>query len=80
MKGGQNLAHLQQKKKEQAEEAWIHQPICCVCGKKCEGYYSRHGDTGTCSGDCMKKQDAKPKYPGFSEEEYLMRQSERLDH
>lgn len=47
-----------------------------VCDKSIEGFYSRHGDQGTCSKACMDVQDKKPKYPGHSEEEYLKRQGE----
>jgi DNA-directed RNA polymerase subunit RPC12/RpoP len=46
---------------------------CMVCSKPVEGFYSRHGDQGTCSGACMKVQDAKPRYPEHSEEEFLKR-------
>ena len=74
MKNSHNLRDLQQAKKTKDEERWIHQPKCMVCGKECEGYYARFGDTGTCSGDCMRVQDAKPRYPGFPEEEFLQRQ------
>jgi len=62
VKNGQNLRDLQQAKKD--AEGWVKQPVCMVCEKACEGYYGRHGDSGTCSGKCEKVQDAKPKYPG----------------
>lgn len=47
---------------------------CMVCDKSIEGFYARYGDSGVCSGKCMKVQDQKPRYPGFSEEEFLQRQ------
>ena len=73
MKGGQNLHDLQQKKKKAVEEMWIHQPICCICKRKCEGYHGRWGDTGTCDATCEAVQTAKPKYPGHSEEDFFNR-------
>jgi hypothetical protein len=73
MKGGQNLRELQQKQKEKEEEAWIHQPICCICNRKCEGYHGRWGDSGTCDSACEAVQAAKPKYPGHTEKDFLSR-------
>lgn len=70
MKGGQNLRDLQHKKKEEADKAWIHPCVCCVCGKSCEGYYGRYGDGGVCSSKCMREHVLKPKYPGHSAEDY----------
>lgn len=49
---------------------------CMVCSKAIEGYYARFGESGVCSGTCMKVQDQKPKYPGFSEEDFLKRNPE----
>jgi hypothetical protein len=63
MKGGQNLAYLQQKKKEQEINSWIHPCTCMVCGKSVEGYHARFGEEGVCNSDCMKVQDAKEKFP-----------------
>ncbi len=47
---------------------------CMVCQKAIEGFYARFGEEGTCSGECMRAQDLKPRYPGHSEEEFLKRQ------
>jgi len=74
VKNNQNLRDLQAKKNKADEERWIHQPICCVCGKECEGYHGRWGDSGTCDSACEKVQAAKPRWPGFSEAEYFQRQ------
>jgi hypothetical protein len=76
MKGGQNFREMQSKKKEKEDAQWIHQPICCVCGRKCEGYYGRWGDSGSCNSACEKVQLAKPRYPGHSESEFLNRLGE----
>lgn len=70
MKGSQNLHQLQQNKREKEEVDWIHQPICCVCNRKCEGYHGRWGNTGTCDSACEAKQVALPKYPGHSAEAF----------
>lgn len=64
MKGGQNLRDLQAHKAKQVEEMWVKQPTCMVCNKDCEGYYARYSDTGVCSGECMRVQEAQPRYPG----------------
>jgi len=73
MKGGQNLAVLQQRKKE--EEGWVVPRPCCICHKVIKGAYANHGDAGwTCSKACMQVQDQKPRYPGWSEEEFFSRQ------
>ena len=53
--------------------------VCMICNKKIQGFYSRHGDKGTCSKACMKMQDSKPKYPGFEESDYFRRQGETMD-
>ena len=76
MKGGQSLNHLQQKRKEKEEEQWVKPQPCLICGKTIEGAYAQHPDGWTCCNKCMKVQDAKPKYPGHSEEEFLNRQGE----
>ena len=76
MKGGQNFRDIQQKKKEQVLEDWIHQPICCICNRKCEGYHGRWGDSGSCDSACEKVQAAKEKYPGHTEDEYFNRLKE----
>ena len=70
MKGGQNFRELQDKKKAQVEDVYIHQPVCMVCNRKCEGFYARFGESGTCDSKCMKVQDTKPVYPGHSSEDY----------
>lgn len=44
MKGGQNLAVLQQRKKE--EEGWVKPQPCCICHKMIGGAYANHGDAG----------------------------------
>lgn len=49
---------------------------CMVCDKPIEGFYARFGDQGTCNRTCMKVQDAKPKYPGHTEEEFFQRQGD----
>lgn len=71
MKSGQNLRDIQDKKKAQVDEVWIHQPICCVCGRKCEGYHGRWGESGTCNSACEKVQAAKPRYGVHTEEAFL---------
>ncbi len=72
MKGGQNLAVLKQRKEE--EEGWVRPQPCCICGKMIGGAYANHGDAGwTCGIECMEAQDAKPRYPGHSEEEFFTR-------
>lgn len=73
MKNGQNLRDLQDKRKAQVEEAWIHQPVCMVCNKSVEGFYARFGTIGVCNRECMKVQDAKPKYEQHTEKEFLKR-------
>ena len=77
MKGGQNLRDLQSKKKALVEEDWIHQPICCVCKRKCEGYHGRWGESGTCNATCEKKQAAKEKHPGYTEQDFFNRMKEK---
>jgi len=68
MKGGQNLAHLQQKKKE--EEAWVKPQPCCICGKVIQGAYGFHEDGWTCSSFCEKEYDRRPIYPGHGYEAF----------
>lgn len=46
---------------------------CMVCDKSIEGFYARYGDSGVCSGKCMRVQDQKPRYPGHSHEEFCER-------
>lgn len=59
-------------KKVKVEELSVPLSPCCNCGKEIEkGYYSRHGNGGTCSRPCMIEQDKKPKYPGHTEEDYF---------
>lgn len=71
MKGGQNLAYLQQEKKEKDEKQWVPSQPCIICGKSMSGAYANHGDAGwTCSSVCMREQDAKPKYPGHTAEAF----------
>lgn len=68
-----NMRDVQEKYKESVVG------LCLVCGKPCFGWYARFGNEGVCSKKCMTVQDAKPKYPGFSEEEFLKRQGESFD-
>ncbi len=63
MKNSFKLHEVQQKKKDKELEQWIHQPICCVCKRECEGYYGRWGNSGTCDSACEKVQAAKPRFP-----------------
>ena len=70
MKGGQNLRELQDKKKAQVDDAWIHQPVCMVCNRKCEGYHGRWGTSGSCDSACEKVQVNKYPYPGHTAEDY----------
>ena len=71
MKGGQNLAILQQRKKE--EEGWVKPQPCCICGKVIGGSYGSHEDGWTCSGKCEKEYNLRPKYPGHTEQEFFER-------
>lgn len=68
-----NLAEAQQQKSKQVEEQWVHQPICCICNKKIQGYHGRWGLVGTCDKACEAIQLAKPRYPGHSEEDFFRR-------
>lgn len=61
--------------KRKDEEVWVKKAVCCVCNKQIDGFYSRHGVVGTCSRECMKTEDLKPKYPDHSEEDFLKRTS-----
>lgn len=70
MKGAVKLHELQSKRKEAEEAQWINQPICCVCGRKCEGFHGRWGNSGTCDSACEKVQAAKPRYPGHLAEDF----------
>ena len=58
MKQSFKLHEAQQKKREDDLAAWIKQPTCCVCQRNCEGYYGRHGDSGSCSKKCEESYDA----------------------
>jgi recombinational DNA repair protein (RecF pathway) len=54
---------------------------CLVCGTEIDkGYYGRHGDGGVCSKVCEDEFAKKPKFPGHSEEELLMRLAEDMDN
>ncbi len=69
MKGGQNLRDLQAKKA--IEDGWVAKQPCIICKKVIGGAYANHGDAGwTCSAACMKVQDAKPKYPDHTAEDF----------
>ena len=50
MKGGQNLAHLQQKAKEEA--SWVTPQPCMKCGKVVKGAYGMWVAGWTCSLAC----------------------------
>lgn len=68
-------------KKPKEEEVKLDLKPCLNCGKAIsDGYYSRHGDGGTCSKKCMLEQDKKPKYPGHTEEDFLQRLCETMDN
>ena len=51
---------------------------CMVCDKPIEGFYARFGDQGTCGRICMNVQDAKPKYPDHTEEQFFQRSQNAL--
>lgn len=61
MKGSFKLHEAQDKQREKDLSNWIKQPICCVCERKCEGYYGRHNDSGTCSKKCEGEHNANPR-------------------
>lgn len=72
MKGGKPLHEAQKEHRDSVKLS-----PCIVCGKDIkEGYYGRHGDAGTCSGACERIQANKPKYPNYTEEDFLIRQGE----
>ena len=71
MKGGQNLATLQQRKKE--EDGWVRPQPCCICGKVIPGAYGNHEDGWTCSKACEQVYNQRPKYVGHTEEEFFQR-------
>lgn len=76
MKGGKPLYEAQQEHRDSVKLS-----PCLVCDKPPkDGFYGRHGDGGTCCGACERIQQAKPKYPNYSEEDYLIRQSENERH
>lgn len=76
MKGGQNLAVLQQRKKE--EDGWVKPQPCCICHKVIKGAYGFHADGWTCSGKCEREYDSRPKYPGHSEEQFFERNPDAM--
>ncbi len=78
MKNGQNLRELQAQKAKKTEEMWIHQPVCLVCKRNCEGYYARYGESGVCGSACMRIQAKVYPYPGHSEEDYERNQNATL--
>lgn len=59
-------------KLHEAQEKGIPKP-CCVCNKPTLNFYGRWGDGGTCSRPCERIQEAKPKYPDHTEEEFFNR-------
>jgi hypothetical protein len=70
---------LHQAKKEWPETLTFKP--CCVCGGIItDGYYGRHGDGGTCSHKCELVKATQPRYPGYTEEDFLIRQSEQEQH
>ena len=47
---------------------------CLYCGKHVEkGYYGRWLSGGVCSKECDSAQEKQPKYPGFTETEFMER-------
>lgn len=71
MKGGQNLRDLQQKKKAETDAEWVPSQPCMICGKAgLKGAYGNYGDGWTCGKVCSEAQNAKPKYPGHSAEDF----------
>jgi hypothetical protein len=44
-----------------------------ICNKKIQGFHGRWGKVGTCDSACEKIQASKPRYPGYSEEDFLRR-------
>ena len=78
MKNGQNLRELQAQKAKKTEELWIHQPVCMVCKRNCEGYYARYGESGVCGSACMRIQAKVYPYPGYSEADFERRQNATL--
>lgn len=65
---GKNFREVQEQHKETVVG------LCCICNKPVGGFYGRWGDGGTCSKKCEKEQAQKPKYPGYSEEDFFNRQ------
>lgn len=76
MKGGQNLAELQQRKKE--EDGWVKPQPCCICRKLLKGAYGFHEDGWTCSSVCELEYDKRPRWPGHSEEQFFERNPDAL--
>lgn len=56
MKGGQNLAVLQQRQKEKEETDWVRPQPCNACGKVVKGAYGHtrlnSGVVWSCSATC----------------------------
>jgi len=74
-----NSKPLHEAQKEHRESVKLSP--CIVCSKEIkEGFYGRHQDGGTCSGACERIQQARPKYPNHSEEDYLVCLSEAERH
>lgn len=62
------------KAKRKVEEVNLDLKPCLNCGKPItDGYYGRYGGGGVCSKTCNTSQEAKPKYPEHSEEDFLNR-------
>ena len=46
---------------------------CCVCDKKCDGWYGANDIGGTCSGTCERTYASRPRWPEHTEEDFLKR-------
>ena len=69
MKNGKSLHEAQKEHRDSVKLL-----PCLACNKKIEdGYYARFGDGGVCSKTCMNVQAKKPRFPEYSEENYLKR-------
>lgn len=79
MKGGTNLRLLQSERAEKEEKEWVKPQPCLICGTVMPGAYAHHGYGWTCSNACMRKEDAKPKYQGHTEEDFFNRQGDHHD-
>lgn len=71
MSKGKNLREAQEEYKEKVVG------LCCICSKPVPGFYGMWQEGGTCSKKCEQVREDKPKYPGYSEEEFLIRLSEK---